>query len=77
MVPIKGLQAPYAADFYYAEKYIFLADSGLEKLFRVHIDGTNFKAIIDSGLEIPKGLAVDWMAKNLYIVDSGRGLIEV
>ena len=77
IVPIQGLKSSHAADFYYKEKYIFVVDSGLEKLFRVKTDGSEFKTIIDSGLEDPEGLAVDWVAKNIYIVDAGRELIEV
>ena len=77
IVPIKGLKASFAVDFYYKDKYIYVVDSALEKLFRVKTDGTNFETVIDSGLKSPHGLAIDWMAKNLYIVNAGRGLIEV
>lgn len=77
IVPIKGLKSSYAADFYYKEKYVFVVDSALEKLYRVKTDGSEFTTVINSGLENPQGLAVDWIAKNIYIVDAGRELIEV
>ena len=77
IVPIKGMKSSWAADFCYETKEIFLVDSALEKLFSVKTDGTEFKTLIDTGLENPQGLAVDWIAKNLYIVDAGRDLIEV
>lgn len=77
IVPIKGLKSSYAADFYYEGKDVFIVDSALEKLFRVKTDGTGFTTLISTGLENPQGLALDWIAKNLYIVDARRELIEV
>jgi len=77
IVPIKGLKASIAADFFYEDKHIYILDSASEKLFLVKTDGTGFQTVLDSGLESPQGMAVDWMAKNLYIINAGRGLIEV
>ena len=33
--------------------------------------------VLDSGLERPTGLAVDWVAQRLYVVDAGLDRIEV
>ena len=77
IVPIKGLKASIVADFFYEDKHIYILDNASEKLFRVKTDGTGFQIVLDSGLESPQGMAVDWMAKNIYIINAGRGLIEV
>uniref|UniRef100_A0A3Q4HZM6 EGF-like domain-containing protein n=1 Tax=Neolamprologus brichardi TaxID=32507 RepID=A0A3Q4HZM6_NEOBR len=53
----------------------------------VRIDSTNIHAIIQTpqlcafiqikDLKMPRGIAVDWVAGNLYWTDSGRDVIEV
>ena len=76
-MPITGLKSSYAADFYYKRSEIYLVDNILDKVFKVNTDGTGFEAIIETGLDNPQGIALDWTANNLYIVDSGRDIIEV
>ncbi len=77
IVPITGLKSSYAADFFYEDREIFVVDSILDKVFRTKTDGSEFKAIIETGLDNAQGIAVDWAAKNLFIADAGRNLIEV
>ena len=40
------------------------------------LDGNNSRPLL-SGLETPKGIAVDWTTGNVYYADSTGGRIEV
>uniref|UniRef100_A0A8C1T6V9 Low density lipoprotein receptor-related protein 1Ab n=1 Tax=Cyprinus carpio TaxID=7962 RepID=A0A8C1T6V9_CYPCA len=42
-----------------------------------HTSGISFKRFSIPGLKMPRGIAVDWVAGNLYWTDSGRDVIEV
>lgn len=44
---------------------------------RVSLDGTGMETIIGEGLKTTDGLAVDWVARNLYWTDTGANTIEV
>lgn len=41
------------------------------------MNGSNSHAVIDFGLEYPEGMAVDWIAHNIYWSDSNSNRIEV
>eukprot|EP00794_Sanderia_malayensis_P017393 gene17393-19134_t len=77
IVPITGLTLSYAIDYYYKDREIFIIDNGRDHLIKSKTDGSGLEVIIDSGLENPQGVAVDWAAKNVFIADAGRDLIEV
>lgn len=44
---------------------------------RVNLDGSNMETVISHGLKTTDGLAVDWVARNMYWTDTGRNTIEV
>lgn len=44
---------------------------------RVDIDGRNLETIVDKELTTVDGLALDWIANNLYWTDAGRDVVEV
>ncbi|CAC5364883.1 LRP1 [Mytilus coruscus] len=77
---VSGLRNTVALDFYYAEGWIFWTDVMDEKIFRGKILSnslTQIKPIIDVGLTTTEGLAVDWIGKNIYWVESDLDQIEV
>ena len=41
------------------------------------LDLTSTETIISANLTIPDGLAVDWIADNIYWTDAGRKVLEV
>lgn len=55
---------------------IFWSDMKLKKISRLD-RGTEPKEIITTGLDLVEGLAYDWIAKNLYWLDSKLNTIEV
>ena len=46
-------------------------------IYRVQQDGSQLVPVITTGLERPQGIAVDWVAGNLYWTDAGTKSIEV
>ncbi|KAG1701225.1 Low-density lipoprotein receptor-related protein 2 [Nymphon striatum] len=57
-------------------KTVYWSDMTLKKIFRI-TQGQSAETIIDSGLDLVEGLAVDWVAGNLYWVDSRLKSIDV
>ena len=56
---------------------IYWYDMHAKKIYRVKKGSSEPEIIIDSGLDLVEGLAIDWIAKNLYWVDSRLKTIEV
>lgn len=44
---------------------------------RANLDGSGMETVISQGLKTTDGLAVDWVARNMYWTDTGRNTIEV
>lgn len=79
---ITGLKNSIALDFFYQPKggYIFWTDVAEERIYRGTIaDGsvTNVDFIVQGGLATAEGLAVDWIGRNIYWVESTLDQIEV
>jgi hypothetical protein len=79
---IAGLKNAICLDFYYSpsESFIFWIDVIEEKIFRGTMSNgiiTNVNMIIQGGLSSAEGLAVDWVGKNIYWVESTLDHIEV
>lgn len=56
---------------------IFLADTGLKKVFLLDGDGRLMSTAAQEGLERPAGLAYDAASKWLYVADSANNRISV
>lgn len=41
------------------------------------MNGSKVEPIVEFGLNYPEGMAVDWVAQNLYWTDMGSNRIEV
>jgi len=79
MVPVAGLWRPTAMDFHLATKHLYFSDPQSMKIQRVKLLGnqTLKEDFISEGLNKVEGLAVDWVAKNLYFADEGLQAIFV
>lgn len=49
----------------------------LQKISRAYINGSSVEHIVEFGLEYPEGMAVDWVARNIYWADVAFHRIEV
>ena len=67
----------FAADFIYDDGTIYFTDDGKNVIGRVNTDGSGLEYVLTKGLNRPHGIAVDWVARNMYWTDMGTKLIEV
>ena len=67
----------YATDFHYRESAIYFTDDLKDVIGRVKTDGSGLQYVITDGLNRPHGIAVDWVAGQIYWTDMGTKLIEV
>ncbi|CAI4230259.1 unnamed protein product [Auanema sp. JU1783] len=56
---------------------IYWSDIREKKIFSANRNGTNVTAFLSDGLDITEGIALDWVGRNLYWVDSSLNTIEV
>ncbi|KAF7208497.1 transcript variant X2 [Nothobranchius furzeri] len=71
MIPIENLMNPRALDFHSESEFIYFADATSHFIGRQKIDGTERDTILKEGIHTVEGIAVDWMANNLYWTDDG------
>ena len=76
LVPLTNEGHATGLDYLAAEQLIFWVDNGVGEIWRVKRDGSGKKKLL-SNLESPVGLAVDWVARNIYWSDDRTDVIEV
>ncbi|XP_058529110.1 prolow-density lipoprotein receptor-related protein 1 isoform X2 [Ochotona princeps] len=80
-VLVPGLRNTIALDFHLSQSALYWTDVVEDKIYRGKLldNGalTSFEVVIQYGLATPEGLAVDWIAGNIYWVESNLDQIEV
>lgn len=56
---------------------IYWSDIRDKKIYSATRNGTDVEVFVGQGLDITEGIAVDWVGRNLYWVDSSLNTIEV
>lgn len=59
------------------EQKIYWSDLKEKTIYAASLNGTDKQSVISNGLDITEGLAVDWVGRNLYWVDSSLNTLEV
>jgi hypothetical protein len=77
MVPITEVGLVGAHDFHVASQSIYFSDRLRLTIERQKIDGSSRQVLLEQGLDSCQGLAIDWMSRNIYWTDEGRGAISV
>ncbi|KAL1455357.1 hypothetical protein WDU94_009457 [Cyamophila willieti] len=77
IMPITDLARPSVIDYHEKEEYIYYTDLSSYVIERRKMFGRGKEVVIDRGINNVEGLAVDWMANNLYWTDAGIGTINV
>lgn len=60
-----------------ANNRIYWTDVKSKSISRAFMNGSEVERVLDFGVETPEGLAIDWIAHNLYWSDTGTRKIEV
>uniref|UniRef100_A0A8C8LYL0 EGF-like domain-containing protein n=1 Tax=Oncorhynchus tshawytscha TaxID=74940 RepID=A0A8C8LYL0_ONCTS len=75
---VPGLRNTIALDFHFDQSRLYWTDVVEDKIYRGKLLGvTGIEVVVQHGLATPEGLAVDWIAGNLYWIDSNLDQIEV
>ncbi|GAB6033184.1 Low-density lipoprotein receptor- protein 4 [Chamberlinius hualienensis] len=73
----KGTHDIVAVDFDLHQKKIYFSNVYLDIIQRMNFDGSDVETIVTTKLMTINGLAIDWVADNIYWADTGRNVIEV
>ncbi|CAB3366747.1 Hypothetical predicted protein [Cloeon dipterum] len=77
-LPIPGVHTAVAVDFHWEKQIIIYTDIHLDVIRQVDMNNfSNFEDIIFNNLSTPTGVAVDWIANNIYWTDTSRKALEV
>nr|XP_055074200.1 low-density lipoprotein receptor-related protein 1B-like isoform X3 [Misgurnus anguillicaudatus] len=78
---VPGLRNTIALDFHYSQSLLYWTDVVEDKIYRGKLSDSGgvsgIEVVVQHGLATPEGLAVDWIAGNLYWIDSNLDQIEV
>uniref|UniRef100_A0A4W3JHK9 Low density lipoprotein receptor-related protein 4 n=1 Tax=Callorhinchus milii TaxID=7868 RepID=A0A4W3JHK9_CALMI len=76
VIPLADVRSAVALDWDAKGEYIYWTDVTTDSINRAKWDGTNQETVVDSSLESPAGLAIDWITNKLYWTDAGTDRIE-
>ncbi|XP_075155675.1 low-density lipoprotein receptor-related protein megalin [Haematobia irritans] len=78
ILPVVSRRARFVGlDFDARDEFIYYSDVLQDVIYRVHRNGTGREIVLASQNEGVEGLAVDWVSKNLYYIDSRKGTLNV
>lgn len=78
ILPVVARRARFVGlDFDSRDEQIYYSDVLQDVIYRVHRNGTGREIVLASQNEGVEGLGVDWVAKNLYYIDSRKGTLNV
>lgn len=77
-LPLEYIQNAIAVDFHWKNQLIYYTDIDLDVIVSVNMHNfTDYKIIHGKNLTTPDGLAIDWIANNMYWTDIGSQVLEV
>ncbi|XP_071452392.1 low-density lipoprotein receptor-related protein 4 isoform X2 [Hetaerina americana] len=77
-LPIPGIRNAIAVDFHWKHQRIYYTDVHLDIIRSVDMENmSQTSVLVSTNLTTPDGLAVDWIADNIYWTDTGRKVLEV
>ncbi|XP_047676249.1 low-density lipoprotein receptor-related protein 1B-like isoform X1 [Tachysurus fulvidraco] len=78
---VPALRNTIALDFHFSQRMLYWTDVVEDQIYRGKISDSGgvseMEVVVQHGLATPEGLAVDWIAGNLYWIDSNLDQIEV
>lgn len=77
VLPIQGVHGAVVLDYHYRENLLYIADVNLDIIRKINLRNLEETQVVATDLLTPNGLAVDWVANNIYWSDSDYKMIEV
>lgn len=77
LMQVDDIRHAIAIDYDPVEGYVYWTDDEVRAIRRSHIDGSDAVMLVTTEINHPDGIAVDWVARNLYWTDTGTDRIEV
>lgn len=77
IMQVDNIRHAIAIDYDPVEGYVYWTDDEVRAIRRSSIDGSNATMLVTTEINHPDGIAVDWVARNLYWTDTGTDRIEV
>ncbi|KAG5848887.1 low-density lipoprotein receptor-related protein 4-like isoform X1 [Anguilla anguilla] len=77
VIPLADVRNAVALDWDAQEECIYWTDVTTDSINRAKWDGSKQEMVVDTSLESPAGLAIDWLTNKLYWTDAGTDRIEV
>ncbi|KAG9261064.1 low-density lipoprotein receptor-related protein 1B-like [Astyanax mexicanus] len=78
---VPALRNTIALDFHFSQRLLYWTDVVEDQIYRGKLSDSGgvsgIEVVVQHGLATPEGLAVDWIAGNLYWIDSNLDQIEV
>ncbi|KAH0621375.1 hypothetical protein JD844_022573 [Phrynosoma platyrhinos] len=78
---VPGLRNTIALDFHFNQSLLYWTDVVEDKIYRGKLSESggvsSIEVVVQHGLATPEGLTVDWIAGNIYWIDSNLDQIEV
>lgn len=68
----KNISSIRAIDFDSIDNRLYWTDVSAKSISRAFMNGSQLEPVIEFGLEYPEGMAVDWLARNIYWADMGN-----
>uniref|UniRef100_A0AAQ4RSN1 EGF-like domain-containing protein n=1 Tax=Gasterosteus aculeatus aculeatus TaxID=481459 RepID=A0AAQ4RSN1_GASAC len=77
VIPLADVRNALALDWDAKDGYIYWTDVTTDSINRALWNGSGQEVVVDTSLESPAGLAIDWLTNKLYWTDAGTDRIEV
>ncbi|KAG5839924.1 hypothetical protein ANANG_G00210400 [Anguilla anguilla] len=77
VVPLADVRNAVALDWDSRGERVYWTDVATDSVNRAKWDGSEQEVVVDTSLESPAGLALDWVTQKLYWTDAGTDRIEV
>uniref|UniRef100_A0AAR2JUY7 Low-density lipoprotein receptor-related protein 4 n=1 Tax=Pygocentrus nattereri TaxID=42514 RepID=A0AAR2JUY7_PYGNA len=77
VIPLADVRNAVALDWDSRDGHIYWTDVTTDSISRALWNGSKQEVVVDTSLESPAGLAVDWVTHKVYWTDAGTDRIEV
>ncbi|RXG71249.1 Low-density lipoprotein receptor-related protein 4 [Armadillidium vulgare] len=77
-IEVPGTGHPVSVDVHYKRQQLFYSDSDFDSIRVISLENTTYPETVPThAFSAPDGIAVDWVADNLYWTDAANKVIEV